>query len=500
MRQIPEFREENVTGEYFWRETKNGTGTDLEWGRRRATRVEGTAAEVEGYRQFAARRKFFHPLFGGRVWSRAWKGGQGRVEQEGRREIGRRRHWRTGWHGRRGIGKSGGEVAEMGGGEAQNGLRRRIAQEDLLLLRKAIESKDTEMALLHRSVEAAKEDAQDRALEGQLRGAEGELEKAREGKRVLEAALTRREVEVRELIAEKTEQRDVLEELAAKTADLVDAQTRLQGEDRLTDQAVLVLVQALNTEIRETAAFLADSFEFEEKNPDAATESDSKEMGEVHERATEILGHGLVDILRSSDHHDDPAFVHLAFQCGMIEYARWMSASWFFEDPEDEQLLADIYQRARASQDQELIYGTPELGDYFVDAFVNVLLTASFKSNSAALHALIAKRFSDRIAALVRLALELNKAVGTEVTACELKTLSVAPGVPFDAETMVDVVDGAGQASEAVLCTCELGLPRSDKVDGAWTRSILLKPKVVLPSGVEELLAQGGNTPTRTAA
>jgi hypothetical protein len=396
------------------------------------------------------------------------------------------------------------------------------------VLRKAIESKDTEMASLHRSVEAAKEDARDRvggltheveALEGQLRGAEGELEEAREGKRVLEAALTRREVEARELIAEKTrletEQRDVLEELAAKTADLADAQTRLQGEDRLTDQAVLVLVQALNTEIRETAAFLADSFEFEEKNPDAATESDSEEMDEVHERATEILGHGLVDILRSSDHHEDPALVRLAFQCGMIEYARWMSASWFFEDPEDEQLLADIYQRVRASQDQvaagrwralthahvqELIHGTPELGDYFVDAFVNVLLTAGFKSSSAALHALIAKRFSDRIAALVRLALGLNKAVGTEVTACELKTLSAAPGVPFDAETMVDVVDGAGQASEAVLCTCELGLSRSDKVDGAWTRSVLLKPKVVLPSGVEELLAQGGSTPTRTAA
>ncbi|KAJ7346294.1 hypothetical protein DFH08DRAFT_870916 [Mycena albidolilacea] len=238
-------------------------------------------------------------------------------------------------------------------------------------------------------------------------------------------------------------------------------------------------------------------------------------MDEVHERATEILGHGLVDILRSSDHHDDPTLVRLAFQCGMIEYARWMSASWFFEDPEDEQLLADIYQRVRASQDQvaagrwralthahvqELIHGTPELGDYFVDAFVNVLLTAGFKSSSAALHALVAKRFSDRIAALVRLALGLNKAVGTEVTACELKTLSAAPGIPFDVETMVDVVDGAGQASEAVLCTCELGLSRSDKVDGVWTRSILLKPKVVLPSGVEELLAQGGNTPTRTAA
>jgi hypothetical protein len=73
-------------------ETKNGMGTDLEWGRRRATRVEGAAAEAEGYRQFAARRKISSI-----VW---WTGmesslerGQGRVEQEGRREIGGgRRH------------------------------------------------------------------------------------------------------------------------------------------------------------------------------------------------------------------------------------------------------------------------------------------------------------------------------------------------------------------------------------------------------------------------
>ncbi|KAJ7805559.1 hypothetical protein B0H14DRAFT_3484977 [Mycena olivaceomarginata] len=287
------------------------------------------------------------------------------------------------------------------------------------------------MALLHRSVEAAKEDARigsrdsrtrSRRWRASLRGAEGELEKAREGKRVLEAALTRREVEVRELIAEKTEQRDVLEELAAKTADLADAQTRLQGEDRLMDQAVLVLVQALNTEIRETAAFLADSFEFEEKNPDEATESDSEEMGEVYERATEILGHGLVDILRSSDHHDDPALVHLAFQCGMIEYARWMMRVVRVRASQD-QVAAGRWRALTHAHVQELIHGTPELGDYFVDAFVNVLLTAGFKSSSAALHVLIAKRFSDRIAALVRLALGLNKAVGTEVTACELKTL-----------------------------------------------------------------------------
>ncbi|KAF7362884.1 hypothetical protein MVEN_00638400 [Mycena venus] len=375
-----------------------------------------------------------------------------------------------------------------------------------------------------------KEDARDRVeglaqeiegLQQRLRAMEGELAEARETKRVLEEAVTQREGQARELIAEKTrvetEHRDTLDLLATKTADLADAHARLRAEDRLTDQAVLVLVQALNTEIKETAAFLADSFEFEEKKDGGGVvvAADSEEMVEVYERATEILGHQLVDILRVSDHHHDPAVVRLAFQSGMIEYARWMSASWFFEDPEDEQLLADIYQRVRSAQDQvaagrwralthahvqELINGEPELGDYFVDAFVNVLLTAGFKSSSAALHALVSQRFADRISALVRLALGLNKAVGSEVTACELKTLSAAPGVTFDAETMIDIVDGVAQPGEAVLCTCELGLSRSDKVDGAWTRTILLKPKVVLPSGLEELLAQGESTPTKTKA
>ncbi|KAJ7036715.1 hypothetical protein C8F04DRAFT_1094179 [Mycena alexandri] len=401
-------------------------------------------------------------------------------------------------------------------------------QEDLLVLRKAIESKDTEMASLHRSVEAVKEDARDKVerlsneveeLHGRLRDTERDLAESREKKQASEAALERRDGQTRDLIAEKSrleiEHTETLDLLAAKTADLAEVRTKLAHEDRLTDQAVLVLVQALNTEIKETAAFLADSFEFEERKDGGGVQSHSEEMEEVYERATEILGPELVEVLRTADHHHDPALVRLAFQGGMIEYARWMSGSWFFEDPEDEQLLADIYQRVRTAQDQvvagrwralththvqELIHGEPELGDYFVDAFVNVLLTAGFKSSSAALHELVGQRFADRISALVRLALGLNKAIGAEVTACELKTLSAAPGVPFETETMIDIVDGAAQPGEAVLCTCELGLSRSDKLDGVWTKTVLLRPKVVLASGLEELLAQGESTPTKTKA
>ncbi|KAJ7224613.1 hypothetical protein GGX14DRAFT_557471 [Mycena pura] len=388
-------------------------------------------------------------------------------------------------------------------------------QDDLIELRKAIEARDSEVASLQRSVEAVKTDARHQlgrlqgeieALRAKLHDAERELAELQEQTRALQTALEQRADEARDLMWEKMQ----LEGDNNK----VDTRAKLPAEDRLTAQAVLVLVQALNTEIKKTAEFLASSFEFEEKKDEGGVTADVEELVEIYERATEVLGSDMVGILRSADHHHDTALVRLAFQGGMVEYARWMSASWFFEDPEDEQLLADVYQHLRAAHDQAtagrwralththvqgLIHGEPELGEYFVDAFVNVLLTAGFKSSAAALHALVSQRFADHIAAVVRLALGLNKAVGAEVTACELKALSAAPGVLYDAETMVDIVDGVPQPDETVLCTCELGLSRLDKIDGTWTKTILLKPKVVLSSGLEELLGHATPTNHKTA-
>ncbi|KAJ7604466.1 hypothetical protein FB45DRAFT_956762 [Roridomyces roridus] len=407
---------------------------------------------------------------------------------------------------------------------------RKGAQQDLLVLRKAIEERDTEVAFLHRSVEAAREDAGGLAREVQelrrrLREAEENLADAGDRALVLESDLKKRSEESRELTAEKVRVEAAHAEavglLEARSIELAEAQAALQARaeeerDSLTDQAVLALVHAFNTEIKETAAFLADSFEFEEKKMEAVPPP-SSEMAEVHDRATEILGPALVDLLLSTDHHSDSAIVRIAFQGGIVEYARWMSGAWFFEDPEDEQLLADIYQRVRAAQTQsvagrwralthrhvqELIHGTPELADYFIDAIVNVLLTAGFKSTSTApaLHELVAERFSERIDALVKLAVGLNRALGVEVTACELKALAAPPGSVFDAETMDSALFDPGEPSPnlSVLCTLALGLSRADKIDGVWTKRVLLKPTVVLPSDVDELLEQGQSTPTKT--
>ncbi|KAF7312783.1 hypothetical protein MKEN_00961400 [Mycena kentingensis (nom. inval.)] len=413
-------------------------------------------------------------------------------------------------------------------------LRERVAEleGDCAGLRESEEQKERERdealglmettLLQHRITERAHVEQVD-ALERQVEEARKAEERSVKAMRELKTARDGLDERIRVFQAElDTAKRDNVQLSASHTDTLLSLEStraRLPPDDRLTDQAVLVLVQALNTEMKETAAFLADSFEFEEKT-DVPQADDvdwaSEDMQEVLERATEILGGEMVAVLRRVSHHRDPSLVRIAFQGGMAEYARWMSSSWFFEDPEDEQLLADIYQRVRAapalSQEaagrwralthahvQELIHGEPELGEYFIDAFVNVLLAAGFKSSVAALHGVISERFADRISALVRLARGLNLAVGAEVTVCELKTMCATPGVPFEAETMQVIEDGdadlEGGEEEKVLCTCELGLARSDKVEGVWTRSILLKPRVMLVSAIDA----GERTPTKTS-
>ncbi|KAF7289698.1 hypothetical protein MIND_01342900 [Mycena indigotica] len=393
------------------------------------------------------------------------------------------------------------------------------------------------LTLVVQERDAREEDAAQR-----LEAAEARLESAVD-------AAQRREVEqqraMESLKAEQAALNEQLQDLLATNAQisqdhndalqLLDAaRARLPPDDRLTDHAVLVLVQALNTELAEAAAFFADAFEFEDKAHAPPVDYTTPELADVLERATEILGAEMVAALRSASHHADARRVRHAVQGGLAEYARWMSAAWFFADPDDEQLLADIYQRIRATPAlsqaaagrwralthahvQALVLGpgpgpgpaaepAPALGAYFVDALVNVLLAAGFRSSPAALHALVGDRpeFGARIARLVSLARGLNRAVGAEVAACELRTLAALPGGPFDGATMVaeseeeaggEGGDGDGDGDAAlVLCTCALGLVRLDKVPGTgtWTRTVLLRSRV--------LLEPGERTPTTASA
>jgi hypothetical protein len=143
-----------------------------------------------------------------------------------------------------------------------------------------------------------------------------------------------------------------------------------------------------------------------------------------------------------------------------------------------------------------MLAAEPDLTIYMVDGFVNIILTAGWHNDATALQDYLIETFGEKIRAVLERAKRLNKAIGEEIVKCDLEALYIAPDVIYSDLTMevgsrygnpeeVDpVVD---QAEERVLCTTELGLVKAEKKVGQvgeWEEAVLLKPRVILHSGV----------------
>lgn len=151
-----------------------------------------------------------------------------------------------------------------------------------------------------------------------------------------------------ELQKRATEQKQMEELLEERTAELKGAQTFLTKADQLSGADVIKLVEELNAEIMQTAANMAEAFVVEEKKLDPeGKEQESDETRAAIARAEEIISPRLTDLLRMSQHHEDPILIQTAFQSGMAAYTHWMISSWCFESPEDEHMLSEIYARVR---------------------------------------------------------------------------------------------------------------------------------------------------------
>ncbi len=151
-----------------------------------------------------------------------------------------------------------------------------------------------------------------------------------------------------ELQKRATEQKQMKELLEARTGELKGAQTFLTKADQLSGADVIKLVEELNAEIMQTAASMAEELVVEEKKLNSeGKEQESDETRAAIARTEEIVGPRLTDLLRTSEHHEDPILIQTAFQTGMAAYTHWMISSWCFESPEDEHMLSEIYARVR---------------------------------------------------------------------------------------------------------------------------------------------------------
>lgn len=231
-------------------------------------------------------------------------------------------------------------------------------------------AKDDEISKLRHSLNAARLDAQTKdeditKLNKNLAGMRGKIE---ELGRLLQSTQSHNQVlgdqvktqsreaqSLKEEMAQvRTRHAQTLELLEARTLELKGAEAFLTKADALSGADVITMLNTLNSEIYQTAALVAESFEFTRKkggeegmSEGVAGGEQPADMEDVYASATEILGSRMVELLKSSEHHEDPTLIQIAFQAGMSAYSNWIVTSWYFEDPEDEHLLSEIYARVR---------------------------------------------------------------------------------------------------------------------------------------------------------
>ena len=136
----------------------------------------------------------------------------------------------------------------------------------------------------------------------------------------------------------------------------------------------------------------------------------------------------------------------------------------------------------------------PNFANDMAEVLANVFIAAGFKESLTALQLQIVTCFGERIHLVMQCAQQLNKTIGEGVTSCDLEPLYIESEIPFDGHTMDDSLNTSGPlipSDEKVLCTTDMGLGRAEKISGTsgeWHEVTLLKPKVILPSRLLELI------------
>src|ERR1700722_4866797 len=131
-----------------------------------------------------------------------------------------------------------------------------------------------------------------------------------------------------------------------RTQELASAQTFLTKEDAFSGEEVMRLVQALNNETLQAAAYIADSFGFEQVKD--GEEGGLEELQEAGQRTGSLLGDEVVCLLQSTKHLEDPLVLEVAIQSSIALCCRCVSA-WFVNDPPGERFVAQILDGIRES-------------------------------------------------------------------------------------------------------------------------------------------------------
>ncbi|RDB20570.1 hypothetical protein Hypma_012274 [Hypsizygus marmoreus] len=306
--------------------------------------------------------------------------------------------------------------------------------------------------------------------------------------------------ELRRVEAEYVVTRQLLDE---RTTELKAAHTFINQADSLSGADVISMVSSLNAEILQCAAFVADSSDFSH----GPTQTEANIL-QARENATQVLGEDIVDALfsqRPADAADfDPTRVQIALQVCMASYCSRVIQDWSVNGGKST-WLAEVYSRLWDAETQPVagrwrsmtrayIKGKQDSDNMLtrlVHALADIMVVAGCSLEDAYSNAFYA-RFQERLSMVVDLTIRLRTAIGENITSMDLLPYIFDPRTDFDPNLMADTYederdsDRSHRVNEKVAGTTELGLMRRTKGQAGFVDSVLLKPKIILYSALQE--------------
>ena len=338
---------------------------------------------------------------------------------------------------------------------------------------------------------------------------------------------------IRTALAQAEAERDATRRLLVeRTAELDGAQVFLNQADNVSGADAIAIAEALNAEILQNAAFMADSLEDSLPSLNSSSpypnsprlNSDGESAVRTMHKTSLIAGEALARSLHSKHGSNfDANQVQYAFQVGLVKSCCYIVGLWIPRNREHDALFQTIYSsirktgtfslppaflnkpktspststespsvagrwraitRSHLKENKDLTDHTPSR---MSDELVPIVVAASSCSQQRAKRFL--ETFHERFSVLARLAIRLNVAIGQEITSMNIFPYAVPCGDSFDPRFMEDVYadrneenQGAGRKlDERVAGTIDLGL----YIDKAPGSDVLSKAKVILCSALK---------------
>ncbi|KAH0833017.1 hypothetical protein J3R83DRAFT_12002 [Lanmaoa asiatica] len=296
-------------------------------------------------------------------------------------------------------------------------------------------------------------------------------------------------------------------------AQVKSMETFLTKIDLWSGAQVIQAVQDLNSEILQFAASAVELCTFAKQRPT------QPKISQTQNDVSLRLGSSLTRALFTRDHSQDPMLVQIALQ-GCISYCISRALSSFCIGYQSKanitltQLYTHMFQsepqptssRWRALAHKHIHELHPELGDYAVNEMTETIFRWSLDlflicgstspQSSASSREAFRTRFGSQVRCISKSACRIAKITREEIMSANFEVVGADSGRTFDAQEMVDAFEDYETPKGTVLCTTELGLRCSTRKataeptasrEESIERRLLLRPKVILESGVEML-------------